>query len=138
MNKKLIVRDNQSPESQKVRKNIKSCFQSIKCFLMPQINADVMENKDFNGSVGQLRERFRTKMEEMITRVLNPEELVPKMIFGTPITGEELGHQIQSVVEIFNKKELPDSHHILEANTKLSDSILIRKLRVSHFKCKLS
>ena len=127
---KFVVKANQSLEAQNVRQNIWKCFKDISCFLMPAFG-DVMERQDFDGRPTQLRDRFREKMKEFITKLLNPEELVPKMSNNTPITGEELCQQIQAFVEMFNKEVLPEPKDIIEAKAKLADNISIRKLRVN-------
>ena len=126
---KFVVKANQSSEAQNVRQNIWKCFKDISCFLMPGFG-DVMEREDFDGRPTHLRDRFREKMKEFITKLLNPEELVPKMINNTPITGEELCQQIQAFVDVFNKEEPPEAKDIIATNAKLADNIAIRKLKV--------
>ena len=124
-----MVRPNQATQAQNVRKNINNCFEDISCYLMPTFG-DVVERKDFDGSHIQLKAIFKDKMEEFIKTFLKPDELVPKMSDGYPITGKELEQQIRTFVEVFNREEMPEPKDIVEAKAKLMADILMRKLEV--------
>ena len=129
LDKQLTETENMSPESVAVRQNIKKCFESISCFLMPTIG-DGKDSEDFDGRVSQLREDFVYKMRDFITILLNSEEMSPKMIDKTPVTGEEMFHYFRSCVDVFNNSEGPDVQRIIDMTAKIEANIYLRKLKV--------
>jgi hypothetical protein len=96
---------------------------------MPKIGEKADED-DFTGSVSGLSDRFRDKMIEFITNLLNPENLKPKVIDNNVITAGEMGQYLKIYVDIFNSDELPKPTDMIEATVKAYDINLIMKIEV--------
>ncbi|KAK6036930.1 hypothetical protein COOONC_25565, partial [Cooperia oncophora] len=63
---RLQVSAKQHPELQQLRKHIRSCFDSITCFLMPYPGIKVATNPDFNGSLADIEPEFQQQLRVMI------------------------------------------------------------------------
>jgi len=133
LDRKLEIKPDQSSSSQTARRLIKKCFKEVDCFLMPDPGDKAKEDLEFKGSVSDLSPRLVEKMKEFITYLLNPEELNPKMINNSVVTGSDLCQYFKAYVEIFNSDELPTPVDIVEATAKTADLIQINKLRVKSF-----
>jgi len=91
------------------------------------------EAKDFDGSISQLDTKFVSKMEELFSCLLNPDELETKKVNGVPVTGSELLNYFNAYVKTFNSDEIPRPVDLIEATARAYDYNLIHKLKVRFF-----
>lgn len=114
-----------------VKQFLRESTGEIKCFLMPNIGSKA-EEKDFNGSIDELRVNFAKNLNEFFLESLDSNKIMPKMINNKTITANEFLQYFKVYFELFNSKEQPKYPDIIEARTKTSDIILIDSLKKSH------
>jgi atlastin len=134
LDNKLQIEEKQQKSAQNSRKLLKECFSEVNCFLMPKLG-ERSDEPDFDGSVGQLSEEFVRKLKEMITTLLNPEEITAKTVNDKTITGNEFCQLMESLVNVFNTSEFekPDSKELLMAYSRVSDIFNLRHHKVITF-----
>jgi len=98
-----------------VRRDIKSCFETIDCFLMPYPGDEVAE-----GESAEVTERFREHLAAFVPSMLSAENLVVKQVLGEELTCSSLRTYIKSYVALFKDGSLPEVTNIFNATAKLN------------------
>ncbi|XP_022821572.1 atlastin-2-like [Spodoptera litura] len=125
LNKRLQAKVNQNPELRQVREHIRTCFDNIKCFLMPHPGHSV-EDLKFTGCLRDLREQFRLALLELVPSLFDPKHLTPKLISGERVTTQDLFDYFKTYVGIFNSDEVPEAVTIFKAT---ADACLLAATR---------
>ncbi|CAH0695497.1 unnamed protein product [Spodoptera exigua] len=125
LSKRLQPKVNQRAELRQVREHIRSCFDNIKCFLMPHPGHSVEDIK-FAGCLRDLREQFRLALIELVPSLFDPKYLTPKLISGERVTTQDLFEYFKTYVGIFNSDEVPEAVTIFKAT---ADACLLAATR---------
>ncbi|XP_028170952.1 atlastin-like [Ostrinia furnacalis] len=110
----LQVRPEQPPQLQELRRDLRSCFENIDCFLMAHPGYNV-GRQGFQGCLADLQPEFRTCLLELVPLVLAPNRLVVKRIGGQKVTADEFIHYFKNYMDLFNSGNLPEPATILQA-----------------------
>ncbi len=100
-------------ELARVRKTLKTCFENIDCFLMPN-PGDFAKENNFSGALHPLTESFRSNLRLFIDELLVVDELKPIKIGNHVINGSGLFQYFERYVELFNSKTLPPARSLYE------------------------
>jgi atlastin len=114
LEKKLKIKENMQRETQHTRKHIKECFTDLECFLMPPIG-EKAKRVTYDGNLKDLPENFISCLEEFISELLDPEFIIPKVIAGNRIKGNELMEYFKIYLDKFNSGDIPDAMPLLDA-----------------------
>lgn len=128
LNKRLEFKPNQKGELREVREHIRSCFDTIKCFLMPHPGLNVA-NKSFAGCLRDVTEKFRLALLELVPSFFDPQHLIPKLINGEKIKARDLFEYFQKYVDIFNSDEIPEAVTIFKATAEACMMSAVREAR---------
>ncbi|KAF9798908.1 hypothetical protein SFRURICE_007314 [Spodoptera frugiperda] len=123
--KKLQLNRNVNPELRHVREHLTSCFEDIKCFLMPHPGLTV-EQPNFDGRISGLTENFRPALLNLVPSLFDPKHLTPKKINGVLVSTQDLFEYFQKYVNIFNSDEVPQVTSICQAT---ADACLLAATR---------
>jgi atlastin len=115
LNRRLQVPDKQHPQTQSIRKYMRSCFCDTSCFLMPPQGIEMATRPVSNLDFSDLDPAFRKKLQRLVTMTLAPEELVVKEICGHKVKAKELIHYFNSYCNIFKGGNLPGPKTVLLA-----------------------
>jgi atlastin len=115
LNRKLQESDEEHPKTQSLRKNIKSCFSDISCFLMPHAGLKVATRADCDENLSGVEPYFMKQLSKLVTMTLAPENLVVKEIGGQEVKAKELLQYFKSYSEVFNGEKLPEATTVLLA-----------------------
>jgi atlastin len=102
---RLTLKDEMNKETQLTRKQIKECFEKLDCFLMPFIGNKAVEN-NYNGNLEDVEKEFIKRLQEFITNLFNPDEVMPKNIAGVPLRGTNLSIYLNSYIDAFNSDKV--------------------------------
>uniref|UniRef100_A0A2A4K8V3 GB1/RHD3-type G domain-containing protein n=1 Tax=Heliothis virescens TaxID=7102 RepID=A0A2A4K8V3_HELVI len=117
LRKRLQSKPNQKAELREVREHICSCFDEIKCFLMPHPGLKVA-NQTFTGCLRDLTEMFRLALLEFVPSLFDPRNLTPKLVNGERVRAQDLLVYFQKYVDIFNSNEVPEAVTIYKATAQ--------------------
>ncbi|KAK8782690.1 hypothetical protein V5799_015968 [Amblyomma americanum] len=115
MEKRLEVCDEQPEELRNLRRDIRSSFEEIACFLMPHPGLKVATNPEFKGCLSDIDIDFKNHLEKLLAVVLHPVNLFPKKINNCIITCEKLLMYFKVYAESFKNGEASDPMSIREA-----------------------
>lgn len=148
LDRRLQVSPKQHPELQQLRQHIRSCFDSIECFLMPHPGLVVASSPNFDGKTkgefasadflrltlfqssrdfnsdfthSDINDEFLQHLKVFVPSLLGPENLVKKSINGNNVTCKELLEYIRAYVKIFGSNELPEPKSILSATAEANN-----------------
>ncbi|XP_014773654.1 atlastin-2 [Octopus bimaculoides] len=121
LEKRFAITDRQHSELQQLRRHIRSCFQSINCFLMPHPGLKVASDPKFTGKLKDIEPDFRQYLRSLVNHILAPEKLVVKEINGTKITCGELVEYFKAYINIYQGEELPEPKSMLEATAEANN-----------------
>lgn len=129
LEKKLIVNDRQPLQLQRVRKHIRSCFNSISCFLMPHPGKTVATNPKFDGRISAIDEDFLEQLKVFVPILLSPKNLVVKQIGGSDVTGRQLLEYFKVYINIFKGETMPEPKSMLEATAEANNRAAVALAR---------
>lgn len=129
LEKKLIVNDRQPMQLQRVRKHIRSCFNSITCFLMPHPGKTVATNPKFDGRIASIDEDFLEQLQVFVPILLSPKSLVVKQIGGSDVTGRQLLEYFKVYINIFKGESMPEPKSMLEATAEANNRAAVALAR---------
>jgi atlastin len=115
LNRRFQESDEQHPETQSLRKYIKSCFSDISCFLIPHAGLKVATNPDCGENLPDVEPYFVKQLHKLVTLTLAPHNLVVKEISGQQVNAKELLQYFKSFFEVFNGGKLPEATTVLLA-----------------------
>lgn len=115
LNKTLNIDTKQHKELTKIRDHIKSCYEDLKCFLLPHpVSDDIDEDDyDFQGKIKDLDDEFKVSLNELAKAVLSQQNIIVKTVNGKKLKAHELVYFIKSYWKIFQNDEMPTPKTIL-------------------------
>ncbi|XP_077493436.1 atlastin-1-like isoform X2 [Amblyomma americanum] len=123
----LKIMDEQHDELRGLQRQIWSCFSQIDCFLMPRPGDKVETDYCFEGSLMDVDNNFKQKVQELVHWLLAPENLVPKKMNGQKITCEELMKYFRAYAAAFQGGTLPSPKTVLQATAEASNMVAKEK-----------
>ncbi|KAH9380533.1 hypothetical protein HPB48_013250 [Haemaphysalis longicornis] len=139
LEQRLSGYDKQAPELQLSRRDIRSNYSDISCFLMPHPGKKVALGQLFDGCLSDIGEDFKEQLRVLVPSVLDETKLLVKRINGSDMTCQQLLTSLQvrlartvfrlftllvslqEVIDVFNSGDLPDPKSIIEATAETSD-----------------
>ncbi|CAB3241115.1 unnamed protein product [Arctia plantaginis] len=128
MKKRFEPRLNQRKQLREVREHIHSCFETLKCFLMPHPGLKVTDIQ-FKGRLCDIDEKFRVSLLELIPSLFDHEHLTSKTINGNKVSTKGLLEFFKQYVDIFNSDELPEATTIYQATVDACMMTILRESR---------
>eukprot|EP00038_Savillea_parva_P026021 m.50836 g.50836 ORF g.50836 m.50836 type:complete len:547 (+) comp7266_c0_seq1:81-1721(+) len=110
-----------------VRRDIKTCFGKIDCFLMPHPGQEVAE-----GDSGNIDDRFKEHLEAFVPSVLKSDRLEVKTVMGQPVTCGTLKDYIRQYTKLFKDGSMPEVTNIFDATAKLNHDGIRRESVASY------
>ena len=104
-----------------IREHIRSCFTSVKGFLLPYPGEKVTGSATFTGDAEDMKPDFTTALEQLMSELLSPESLSVKMNGSRPMTCRQLATLIQTYTDLFRSEKLPDARSILQVVAEASN-----------------
>jgi atlastin len=121
LEKRLQISERQHKELQQIRKQIRSCFEELSCFLLPHPGLKVATDPKFDGKLADMEDLFVKYVGELIPSFLAPEKLTIKEIGGQKIVCKDLVQYFKSYVEIYKGGSLPEPKTMLEATAEANN-----------------
>ncbi|XP_064455245.1 atlastin-3-like [Ornithodoros turicata] len=115
LNEWLNVSEQQHEDGRQIREHIRSCFSEVDCFLMPHPGLKVATSAEFDGRSSDIGRDFIVQLNDLVPRLLAPDNLVVKKINGTEVTCEALLKYIKAYTNTFVMDKLPEPRSILQA-----------------------
>jgi len=113
---RLKTRENQHRDLALVRSRLRQCFRKVDCFLMPHPGLKVTNRKDFDGSLKDIEEDFKTQLQLFVPELFNSaNEHFIKEINGERVTASQLFEYFRTYCKVFASGELPTPKAMLEA-----------------------
>lgn len=119
MNKTLNIDSKQHEELAKIRDHIRSCYEDLKCFLLPHPVLDSVlddiddDDYDFQGKIKDLDIEFIVSLKELVKVVVSKQNIIVKTVNGKKLKAHELVYFIKSYWKIFQNDEMPTPKNIL-------------------------
>jgi atlastin len=120
LNKRFEVNDKQHPELRDLRINLKKCFNTLNCFLMPHPGMRVCTNREFDGKLKDIETDFKIYVKKFVEAQFSPN-LTVKQINGREITTLELFEYFKAYCRIFEADELPEPKSMLLATAEANN-----------------
>ena len=127
--RKLEEKPDHDEFHRRLRRQMKSCFEDIDCFLFPYPGRTAREN-DFTGSVVNASAEFREFAKQMqlcIEQLVNPNNFPFKTLNGNVLTAPDVLNMFKSYVEIFNSDALPSSNDLYNGAAHSCNAVIITK-----------
>lgn len=102
----------QNDDLREIRRNIRSYFDELRCFLMPHPGLSISNR--FNGNLNLLEAVFVDKLKEFVENIFSNNNLITKKINGERILARDFLHYITSFWTVFVNTPTPQS--ILEVS----------------------
>lgn len=114
LQKKLEVRPEQPEELQSIRKDLKTSFANVDCFLMVHPGFEAVEKQTFEGRSSELRPEFKNCLIELIPALLSSDKLDCKKVNGLDLNVSHLPQFLKNYVELLNSSSLAEATTIFE------------------------
>ena len=129
LDKKLVIKESQPLQLQRVRTHIRSCFNSISCFLMPHPGKEVATKKEFDGRLSKIDEDFVEHLQSFVPLLIHPSNLVVKQISGANVTGRQLLEYFKVYINVFKGETMPEPKSMLEATAEANNRAAVALAR---------
>lgn len=100
LEKRLEIMEDMPEELQRLRRNIRSCFADIECFLMPHPGFEV-STKKFDGRTKDVSPKFIEYLKTLIPLLVSPYTIRLKDISGEEVSGRQLLEYFKVYTSIF-------------------------------------
>lgn len=114
LKKKLEVKPEQPQELQSIRKDLKTSFKDVDCFLMTHPGFEASEKQTFEGRLSELRPEFKNCLKELIPGLLSAEKLECKKTNGLDLKVSNLPQFLKNYVELLNSSSISEATTIFE------------------------
>lgn len=118
---RMLVKENQPEELQKLRRHLNDCFKYIGCFLMAHPGLTVATSSAFVGKLRDIEENFQANVKQFIEDIFKPSHIVIKKINGNPITGKELVEYFKAYMKVYQGQDLPEPKSMLDATAEANN-----------------
>ena len=129
LQKRLKVTEEKHEDLKEVRQHIHSCFEDISCYLMPHPGLNVATDRNFNGSLNNIRTEFKQHINNFVPSLFDPQDMKVKSINGSEVTCKEIVDYFMSYMNVYNKDDLPKPKSMLQATAEVSNLNLVKKCR---------
>ncbi|XP_074087319.1 atlastin-3 isoform X2 [Macrotis lagotis] len=119
--KPFQVKEQQHEEIQLVRNHIRSCFNSVNCFLLPHPGLKVATNPTFDGKLRDISPDFKDQLRTLIPLVLDANNLMEKEINGSKVTCRGLLEYFKVYIKIYQGEDLPHPKSMLQATAEANN-----------------
>lgn len=75
LDRRLAITDRQHAELQQLRRYVRECFASLRCFLMPHPGLQVATSPLFDGTLGQIGGEFRDALAQFVPSLVGPNAI---------------------------------------------------------------
>lgn len=120
LSKRFEVNDRQHHELRELRVNLKKCFTTLNCFLMPHPGLRVCTMPQFDGKLRDIESDFKSFVKKFVESQFTPS-LTVKQINGREITTLELFEYFRAYCNIFAADELPEPKSMLMATAEANN-----------------
>ncbi|KAH7934017.1 hypothetical protein HPB49_020436 [Dermacentor silvarum] len=146
LERRLEISDHQPEQLQDLRRYIHSSFTDIDCFLLPHPGRKVATGVSFDGRLADIDEDFKQQVQDLVSSLLAPDNLIAKKINGQDITCQEFHIYmkvcrlaflqvhiylhfpvLQAYIDVFNGGELPEPMSVLQATAKANNLAAVFK-----------
>lgn len=113
----LAEDESQTSENRQLRDRIKSSFEEINAFLMPDPGKYVAQGRNPTGKLQQIDPQFIQYIKELVPAIFAPENLVVKKINNERVRVGDLFKYLLVYVNIFNGETLPKPTTLLQVRS---------------------
>ncbi|KAF6026044.1 atl [Bugula neritina] len=121
----LELSPTQHEELQLLREHIRSCFETIDCYLMPHPGLGVATNPRFDGRLSDVEVLFKEHLAQLVPQLLNQENLIIKEISGNKVTAQDLVEYFKVYMEIFKGDTLPEPKSLVRATAEANNLVAL-------------
>lgn len=125
LKKRLEITQKMNDEKRELRQHIKSCFKSIKAFLMPH-PGDIVRKGEFQGETSKLHPDFIQNLKILVPSLLDKPSLKMDPT-GNLLTATQLVDYFKRYTEIFQQDDMPETVTILEATAEANHHMAVQK-----------
>lgn len=126
LDRRFEVNEKQHAELKELRVNLKRCFNTLNCYLMPHPGLKVCTSPEFDGKLRDIEKEFKTYVQKFVEGTFG-QQLTIKQINGRDITTLELFEYFKAYCRVFEADELPEPKSMLlataEANNLASKAV---------------
>lgn len=115
LDERFGLHEDQHMEHRSLRTHLNTCYDEIRCFLMPSPGSKVATSQDFVGKLNDIDEDFKENLKLLIPLVASPENLVVKKVNGQAVKAHEWVEFFKTYFGVFESGELPTVRTIFEA-----------------------
>lgn len=120
LDKRFEVNEKQHQELKELRLNLKKCFNTLNCYLMPHPGLRVCTSPEFDGKLKDIESDFKTYVKTFVEGTFQPN-LSVKQINGREISTLELFEYFKAYCRIFESDELPEPKSMLLATAEANN-----------------
>ncbi|KAI1306718.1 Atlastin-2 [Halotydeus destructor] len=132
LDEKLEVHDG-IEELSRVRRNIRSVFEKLECFLMPYPGEKVAMTKAFNGNLKDISGDFLTQLKVLVPYLFSPTNIVTKKVNGQEVTGRQLLEYFKAYIKVFTADEFPKATTIMDATAHADHQAALNSAREAYY-----
>lgn len=114
------VNEKQHHELKELRLNLKKCFTTLNCYLMPHPGLRVCTSPEFDGKLKDIERDFKLYVKKFVEGTFEPSISV-KQINGREISTLELFEYFKAYCRIFESDELPEPKSMLLATAEANN-----------------
>lgn len=119
LDKRFEVNEKQHHELKELRMNLKKCFNTLNCYLMPHPGLRVCTSPEFDGKLKDIEQDFKLYVKKFIEATFQP--IAVKQINGREISTLELMEYFKAYCTIFESDELPEPKSMLLATAEANN-----------------
>jgi len=120
LDRRFEVKEKQHHELKELRVNLKKCFNTLNCYLMPHPGLKVCTSPEFDGKLKDIEKEFKSYVQKFIEGTFQPI-LSVKQINGREITTLELFEYFKAYCRVFEADELPEPKSMLLATAEANN-----------------
>jgi atlastin len=119
LDKRFELKEKQHNELKELRINLKRCFDTLNCYLMPHPGLKVCTSPEFNGQLKDIEKEFKEYVKKFVEGTF--DKLSVKQINGREITTLELFEYFKAYCRVFEADELPEPKSMLMATSEANN-----------------
>jgi atlastin len=120
LDRRFEVNEKQHAELKDLRINLKKCFKTLNCYLMPHPGLKVCTSPEFDGKLRDIEKEFKSYVQKFVESVFG-QQLTVKQINGRDITTLELFEYFKAYCRVFEADELPEPKSMLLATAEANN-----------------
>lgn len=124
---RLNIYDDQESEHKFLRNHVISCYNQIRCFLMPSPGSKVTTSQNFVGKLSEIEDDFKKNLKVLVPLLLAPENLIVKKINGQAVKAHEFVEFFKEYFDVFKNGNLPPALTMFEATATVHNTNAVRE-----------